>query len=88
MQEAGTPYAVAFGNHDPEAELTGREVVLLDMQHPLSLTQLGPPDVPGASNYVLDIYPRQAPLPIPQDSASQVAKCPGLNLSLNGQNRT
>ena len=82
MQEAGIPYAVTMGNHDPEAELTGREVVLLDMQHPLSLTQLGPPDVPGASNYVLNIYPRQAPFPFVQTSASQVGKFPGLRQTL------
>ena len=72
IQEAGLHYAMVLGNHDTEAELTGRELVLLDMQHPLSLTQLGPQDLPGASNYILNIYPHQAARPYVLTSASQV----------------
>lgn len=51
-------YAIVLGNHDPEADLSRRGIVDLDMQQPLSLTQAGPTSVPGASNYWLPILSR------------------------------
>lgn len=55
-EAAGVPHAIALGNHDTEAELDGRQVLQLDMSwSQLSLTQQGPPNITGASNYWLDV---------------------------------
>jgi len=50
-----TPYAYTLGNHDHQADLTGSEIIALDMTNPLSLTQAGPKDLHGNSNYVLHL---------------------------------
>ena len=55
------PYAYINGNHDYQANLDRRGVVLLDAAHPLSLTQAGSPYMPGASNYHLPICSSATP---------------------------
>jgi hypothetical protein len=57
MVDAKVPYAITLGNHDHQANLDQEQLVTLDMQQPLSLTQRGPPGLPGVSNYILDIFP-------------------------------
>lgn len=42
VTEYNTPYAITMGNHDVEADLTREQIVRLDQENPLSLTQLGP----------------------------------------------
>lgn len=49
-------WAFALGNHDDEADLTRTEIVALDKTYPLSLTQQGPENIHGATNYYLFIY--------------------------------
>ncbi|KAK9918079.1 hypothetical protein WJX75_001042 [Coccomyxa subellipsoidea] len=53
---AGVPYALILGNHDDEADLSREQIVLLDMRlQQGSLTELGPREAMGLSNYYLDI---------------------------------
>lgn len=50
------PWAVVFGNHDDENDLT-REELLEVMKHmPYSLTERGPVDLPGIGNYILKVF--------------------------------
>jgi hypothetical protein len=49
-------WAIALGNHDIEADLSGNEIVALDSSNPLSLTKQGPSTIGGATNYHLPIY--------------------------------
>lgn len=65
------PWAMIFGNHDDaplerstndnngviyhSAKTSRRRLVQADAQHTLSLTQIGPSELPGVSNYWLDI---------------------------------
>lgn len=53
----GYRYAYLLGNHDPQGDLSQREIIELDMSmgQTCSLTQLGPENVTGASNYLLSI---------------------------------
>lgn len=53
---AGVPYALILGNHDDEADLLREQIVLLDMRLGQgSLTQMGPREAVGLSNYYLDV---------------------------------
>jgi hypothetical protein len=56
MIERNIPWAFACGNHDIEADLTGHQIIALDRLYPLSLTQHGPENISGSTNYVLSIY--------------------------------
>jgi len=56
MIKHNTRWAIALGNHDVEADLTGQQIVQLDSSHELSMTQLGPQNIGGATNYYLPIY--------------------------------
>jgi hypothetical protein len=53
-----TPYAIILGNHDDEADLSRREILMLDesMGGNLSFTQQGPLGVGGASNYYINLF--------------------------------
>lgn len=57
--EAKTPYAIILGNHDDEADLSRRQILMLDksMGGNLSFTQQGPLGVGGASNYYVNVFP-------------------------------
>lgn len=57
MLSLGYPYFYLNGNHDPQADLTQREVVQTDITlgHYMSMTQLGPENITGASNYYIPI---------------------------------
>ncbi|MBV5314168.1 MAG: metallophosphoesterase family protein [Prolixibacteraceae bacterium] len=49
------PWAVVLGNHDIEAELTGKQIMELLAKKPYSLTVNGPKNIAGNGNYVLKI---------------------------------
>jgi len=53
-------WANALGNHDSEADLSKREIIAQEMTNPLSLTQLGPSGIQGASNYYLPVLESDA----------------------------
>lgn len=55
MEEAGTPWAAVFGNHDAEAGVRREELFdeLAGLKH--GLMQRGPEEVTGVGNYVLRI---------------------------------
>eukprot|EP01119_Soliformovum_irregulare_P021599 TRINITY_DN7224_c0_g1_i1.p1 TRINITY_DN7224_c0_g1~~TRINITY_DN7224_c0_g1_i1.p1 ORF type:complete len:360 (+),score=55.58 TRINITY_DN7224_c0_g1_i1:89-1081(+) len=55
MIKASRYWATALGNHDDEADLDRDQIVKLDTSNPLSLTQRGPLDITGATNYVLTV---------------------------------
>ena len=56
MIDAQVPWAFTCGNHDIEAEFTGRQIIDLDRSYNLSLTQQGPMNITGTTNYNLPIY--------------------------------
>eukprot|EP00742_Colponemidia_sp_Colp-10_P000495 GILJ01000539.1.p1 GENE.GILJ01000539.1~~GILJ01000539.1.p1 ORF type:complete len:403 (+),score=48.96 GILJ01000539.1:40-1209(+) len=56
MTEFNARWAYALGNHDHQGDLTQDEIISLDQTSPLSLTQKGPADVDGVTNFVLPIY--------------------------------
>jgi hypothetical protein len=53
--ESGIPWAVTFGNHDKEFEMTKPEIVDLLKTKPGNLTENGPENVSGNSNFILKI---------------------------------
>lgn len=51
------PWGLTLGNHDAQANLNGSQIVEFDMEHGMfSMTQLGPPNVSGATNYYIPVY--------------------------------
>lgn len=68
MEASGKPYAICLGNHDIEADLTGTQVVDLDMRlGRRSLTRASPEGVAGAGNYWL-------PVMSTEDSSKEAAR--------------
>eukprot|EP01132_Coremiostelium_polycephalum_P002294 gene2294-2830_t len=55
MVNANLRWALAMGNHDDEADLNRRQIIDFDNTFNLSLTQQGPEDIYGATNYYLPI---------------------------------
>ena len=47
LEAAGVPWALVFGNHDSEAQLSRAELMRIDMEAELSLSRPGPAEVPG-----------------------------------------
>ncbi|KAI9476321.1 MAG: Metallo-dependent phosphatase-like protein [Benjaminiella poitrasii] len=50
------PWAVIFGNHDDESDLSREELIEVMRRMPYSLTERGPLDIPGSGNYILKVY--------------------------------
>lgn len=50
------PWAVVFGNHDDENDLTREELLEVMKRMPYSLTERGPIDLPGIGNYILKVF--------------------------------
>jgi hypothetical protein len=50
------PYMYVMGNHDALADLNRDQVADLDMSLDISLTEKGPADVTGSSNYYKAVY--------------------------------
>jgi predicted phosphodiesterase len=55
LNESQIPWAVVFGNHDSEYELSNQEIISLLSKYPNNLTEDGPEDVTGNGNYVLTV---------------------------------
>jgi pre-mRNA-splicing factor SYF1 len=55
IEAAWVPHALVLGNHDDEADLSREEIIILDEHGRGSLTQLGPREAMGLSNYHLEI---------------------------------
>ena len=49
-------YIYVQGNHDTQADLTREELTALDMTHPYSLTEMGPKNISGTTNFVRQVY--------------------------------
>ena len=60
FEEARTPFAVAFGNHDGERKESISRSGIIDIlqQSPYFLGEQGPKDIPGECNYVVPVYGR------------------------------
>ncbi|KAF2014141.1 Metallo-dependent phosphatase [Aaosphaeria arxii CBS 175.79] len=56
------PYAAIFGNHDSEGmwQLSRKKQMAILQDLPFSLCQLGPEEVDGVGNYILQIYPHDS----------------------------
>jgi predicted MPP superfamily phosphohydrolase len=71
LTKYGIPWALVFGSHDDTnyvfnntsfpAKYDRNDLVQIDMQFPLSLTQRGPPELFGVTNYILDIHVEDDP---------------------------
>ena len=57
FEEAQTPFAVVFGNHDAET-ITKDSAFLLLERSPWFIGQRGPDDISGVGNYVLEVQSR------------------------------
>ncbi|HPF02713.1 MAG TPA: metallophosphoesterase family protein [Bacteroidales bacterium] len=55
LVDAGVPWGVTFGNHDPEYELTKEEIIETIEGLPNNLTVNGPSEIAGNGNYILEI---------------------------------
>ena len=58
MREKGVPWATVFGNHDPDGALNRTQLLEIDQSFAEEgcLTQRGPEDIPGVTNYWLPVY--------------------------------
>jgi len=58
FEEAKTPFAVTFGNHDGEAntEITQSEIIDILNNSPYFLGEKGPENIKGIGNYVVPVY--------------------------------
>lgn len=55
LVDAGIPWAVTFGNHDREYELTNKQILETIQALPYCVTVDGPPGVAGTGNNILEI---------------------------------
>lgn len=49
------PFAIVYGNHDSEANITREELFEIQKEYPLSIAERGPKDIHGVGNYTLTI---------------------------------
>jgi len=62
IEHHGIPWGFAMGNHDSQGALTPREILrFLKKEFAHSMTEEGPLDVEGASNFYIPIYSRRDP---------------------------
>jgi hypothetical protein len=61
LTEFKIPWAVVFGNHDSEYELTNRQIIELLSAYPDNLTENGPEHISGNGNYVLPVISSAQP---------------------------
>ncbi|MDR1479840.1 MAG: metallophosphoesterase family protein [Planctomycetaceae bacterium] len=54
--ESKTAWAVVLGNHDDEAKITRKQIINHIKNKPFSVTEMGPDDIGGCGNYVLEIF--------------------------------
>ena len=60
FEEAKTPFAVVFGNHDGESntEITRSEIMDILLLSPCFVGEKGPEDIHGVGNYIVPVYGR------------------------------
>ena len=60
FEEAKTPFAVTFGNHDAEenTKITQPEIIDILLRSPYFLGEEGPEDIYGTGNYIVPVYGR------------------------------
>ena len=60
FEEAKTPFAVAFGNHDGEfnSKITRSEIMDILLPLPYFIGEKGPSDIHGVGNYTIPVYGR------------------------------
>lgn len=59
-REYGIPWTIVFGNHDDlssGSDGTRRDLMKFDREFALSLSQFGPQNIHGVSNYFLEVFP-------------------------------
>ncbi len=56
MIKLGYRWAMVLGNHDGEADWHRAKIAEFDAGHALSLTQIGPENITGVTNFVYSIY--------------------------------
>jgi len=60
FEEAKTPFAIVFGNHDGESntEITRSEIMDILLLSPYFIGEKGPADIDGVGNYIVPVYDR------------------------------
>ena len=60
FEDAKTPFAVTFGNHDGEenTKITRSEIIDILLHSPYFVGEKGPEEIQGVGNYVLPVYGR------------------------------
>ena len=56
FKDTNQTYMYIEGNHDAQADLSRDEITTLDLGNPLSLTERGPAEAAGTSNYYKAVY--------------------------------
>jgi hypothetical protein len=56
MIKLGYRWAMVLGNHDGEADWHRAKIAEFDASHALSMTQIGPENITGVTNFVYPIY--------------------------------
>ncbi|OKP77611.1 metallophosphoesterase [Paenibacillus helianthi] len=54
--QAGTPFAVIYGNHDTEKGVTRAELQAILTEYELCVAEAGPEEIHGTGNYALPLY--------------------------------
>eukprot|EP00823_Brevimastigomonas_motovehiculus_P006465 TRINITY_DN5352_c0_g1_i1.p1 TRINITY_DN5352_c0_g1~~TRINITY_DN5352_c0_g1_i1.p1 ORF type:complete len:362 (-),score=63.72 TRINITY_DN5352_c0_g1_i1:168-1253(-) len=57
LLQANVPWLITLGNHDIEADYTGDKIVALDASYALSLSERGPSQLYGFTNYLVHVWP-------------------------------
>lgn len=55
ISEWDIPFAIVYGNHDSEANITREELFEIQKEYPHSIAKRGPEDIHGVGNYTLTI---------------------------------
>lgn len=56
LEKKNLNYMYLFGNHDTEQDLSRDMVALMDSKNDLSLTEVGPENIDGTTNYFHPVY--------------------------------
>jgi hypothetical protein len=64
MLDAHIPWAYIFGNHDDQGDLSRSQIMDIEQSFPLSLTQRGPANISGMTNYVLTLLSGKSNEPV------------------------
>lgn len=56
MSTWGIPFAIVYGNHDSEANITREELFDIQRAYPNSIAERGPKNISGVGNYTLTVH--------------------------------